>query len=119
METGEILFFIVFIAVFIALVIFIVRIPVIIAKTRGITGGDLSIITILSWLGLIIGITWIVALVCSLVWSAGSNNISASNANSEKSTAFEALEKLGRLKENGVITQQEFEQEKKNIMNSL
>ena len=119
METGEILFFIVFMAIFIAFVIFLVRIPIIIAKTRGITDGDLSVITILSWLGLIIGITWIVALVCSLVWSAGSNNISATSTNSEKSTAFEALEKLGKLKESGVITQQEFEQEKKNIMKSL
>lgn len=119
METGEILFFIICMAILIALIILVVRIPIIIAKTRGIAGGDLSVIAILSWLGLLIGITWIAALVCSLVWSAGSNNISASNANSEKSTAFEALEKLGKLKENGIITQQEFEQEKKNIMSSL
>lgn len=51
----------------------IINIPINIAKNKGVTGGNLTAITILSWLGLFFGITWIIALI--LAYTAD-NNIS-------------------------------------------
>ena len=52
----------------IVFLIFVIQIPIFIARGRGISGSDLTSITVLSWCGIIFGVTWLVALVLSLVW---------------------------------------------------
>ena len=42
--------------------------PIYIAKHRGITDGELTTIKILSWCGLLLLITWFIALILSLIW---------------------------------------------------
>jgi hypothetical protein len=49
-------------------IIFFIRIPIIIAKTGRITGSGLTTIGLLSRSGLLIGLTWLIALVLSWVW---------------------------------------------------
>ena len=103
-------------ALIIFLVIVVTRVPIMIAKSRGITGSELTTISILSWLGLLIGITWIVALVLSLVWKP-SNWIEKDQPRQYNNLSdWETLEKLHILKEQGVITQAEFDMEKIKIM---
>jgi len=99
----------------IALLIFLVQIPVLIARGRGLSASDLTTITILSWFGLIFGVTWFVALVLALVWSS---EMSQEHSKYNKSTgsAADQLEKLYKLKQRGIITQKEFDAEKKKIL---
>ena len=98
------------IALCIAFLILLIRVPIIIAKRRGIIGGNLVTIAILSWLGLLLGITWIIALILSLVWSGGGESIARELANLEK------LERLNKLKKSGAITQREYDSQKKKIL---
>ena len=75
---------------------------------------------------LINGITWIVALVLSLIWqpknwvdkdaTQNKNDIVPSK---EKLTCYEMLEKLSELKEKRIITEEEFKAEKDKIMASM
>lgn len=99
----------------IVLLIFLIQIPVLIARGRSLSASDITTITILSWFGLIFGVTWFVALVLSLVWLS---EISQEHGKYNKSTggAADQLEKLDKLKQRGVITQKEFETEKKKIL---
>ena len=53
----------------VAFLIFIIRIPIIIAKSRKITGSDLTTVAVLSWCSLLFGITWFIALVLSFVYT--------------------------------------------------
>lgn len=106
----------------IVIAILIVRIPIIIAKRRGISGSDLGIISLLSWLGLLLGITWIVALVFSMLWQPKSAAIGTGKmplAGEGQLSSVEALEKLGNLKDKGIITEDEFNREKAKLLNSL
>ena len=43
----------VFLLIILAVVVFVVMVPITIAKKRGICGSELSTITILSWIGLL------------------------------------------------------------------
>lgn len=94
----------------IAFVIFLIRIPIMIAQRRGIGGRNLGIISLLSWLGIFLGITWVAALVLSLAW----NGDTAGHA--DKDDKFNDLEKLHKLKKSGAITEQEFKAHKKKIL---
>jgi len=93
------------IALCIVFIIFLLRVPIMIAKARGIGGGNLTTIAILSWLGILVGITWIVALVFSLVWSTDGGL-----------TALNKLEKLDELKKRGVISSKEYDAAKKQLL---
>lgn len=99
---------------FIAFFILIIRIPIIIAKGRGITGSDMTTIAVLSWFGIFFGLTWVIALVLSLVWG-GSLSIKIENAEQGGET-LDKLEKLHRLKKSGAITKKEFEAQKKKLL---
>ena len=116
---------IVFWLILLAIIIFIIRLPVIIAKNRGISNSELTTISILSWVGLLLGFTWIIALILSLVWQPNnwidkSESENKVNSNNDKSMLnFEKLEKLHSLREKKIITEKEFEQEKKQIMKSI
>lgn len=100
---------------------FMAQIPIWIAKNRGISGGELSTIRILSWCGIIFwGITWLIAIILSLVWQP--NNWVEKNTPDETiipKDNLETLEKLSALKDKGIITDAEFKREKQKIMSNL
>lgn len=95
------MYFVAFVFIFalIMLGVALICIPIMIANARGITGNEKLIITILSWLGILFGVTWVVALVLSLVWGSSKDNL-------------ENLEKLSKLYKDKVITKEEFERQK-------
>ena len=93
--------------------VLIIQVPVFIARARGIYGSDLTTITILSWLGILLGITWIIALILSLVWGPVET---AAAATPGADSDIDKLEQLHRLKKAGAITQKEFDAEKKKIL---
>lgn len=98
----------------------IIQVPIMIAKNRGISGSELSTISILSWCSLIVGITWIIAIILSLVWKP--NNWVEKKTPSETimpKDNLETLEKLSALKDKGIITDAEFKKEKQKIMKNL
>lgn len=101
---------------------FVISIPTTIAQKRGVGGSELTTITILSWCGLLIGVTWFVALVLSLVYKP--QNWIGETASSGKERPMptadvDNLLKLNELKEKGIITQQEFEEQKKKLLASI
>ena len=113
----EIFFFLLIFIFIISMAVFVIQIPIMIAKNRGITGDNLNIIQILSWLGIFMGITWFVALTLSLVWKS-SLSISINNDDKNNFSYLDALDKLNALKEKGIITEEEFKIEKEKIINS-
>ncbi len=100
-----------------AIIYFIIQVPIIIAKKRGIKEGELTAITLLSWCGIFIGVTWIIAIVFALVWHP-TTWIDKEKIHFNSMTNLEILEKLGALKDKGVITEQEFQQEKEKLIKS-
>ncbi len=104
----------IFILLIIALGILFLQIPVMIAKNRGITGSELSTISILSWLSILLGITWFIALILALVYQP-KNWVGKDEDMSE--TDLNKLDKLYELKRKGVISDTEYECEKSNILN--
>ncbi len=100
------------IGIIVSLIIFVIRLPIIIAKNRGITGEELSTITILSWVSLIVGITWIVALVLSLVYKP------KKWIDKDDKLDLNQLEKLYSLKKKGIISDEEYEKEKQKILDT-
>ena len=85
----------------------ILMIPIVIANARGICGGEKTTISILSWMGIFFGITWIVALVLSLVWR-GECGMRESN--------LDKLEKLSRLYRNKSISREEYNEIKSRLL---
>ena len=80
-----------------------------IAKSRGVSGNNLTTISLLSWLGVFLGLTWVIALILALVfhpqtWIQQSSPMTATNV--------DALMKLNELREKGVITEEEFNRQK-------
>lgn len=92
-----------FLIFFMTLIIFCLYVPIMVAKSRGIDGADLTTITVLSWFGVFGGVTWVVALALALIYQP--KNVSD----------VDRLEKLHRLKKSGAISQKEFDSEKKKI----
>ena len=103
------------IAIVLALIvaILIIRIPIVIAKNRGITGGDLTTIGLLSWLGIFFGVTWVVALILAFIWSS---EIRVAVQDGRAADDIDRLEKLHKLKKSGAISQKEFDTEKKKVL---
>jgi protein-S-isoprenylcysteine O-methyltransferase Ste14 len=89
--------------------IFLIQIPMMVARNRNIDGGKYTSIAVLSWFGIICGITWLVALILSLVWAPGADLYA-------NQTDIEKLEKLHKLYKSGAINKQEFDAEKKKIL---
>lgn len=56
--------------IYVAYKIFII--PIGIAKNRNLSGNDLTLITILTWCGLITGVSWFIALLLSLLYRSNS-----------------------------------------------
>lgn len=89
------------------LLIGIISIPIMIAGARGICGGEKATIVILSWLGIFFGVTWVVALILSLLWR-GECIVGGSN--------LDKLEKLAKLYKDKAITKAEFESMKARLL---
>jgi len=51
----------------------IFTIPIIIAKGRGLSGNEVMLIRVLTWCGLITGVTWFIAFLLSILFSKKSN----------------------------------------------
>ena len=116
-EAFDILGNFIFLIIICVVIYWIIQVPIMIAKNRGISEGELQTITILSWCGILIGITWFVALILSLVWTP--KNWIEKKSQEEKllpSNSLESLEKLAALKEKGIITEEEFAREKAKIL---
>jgi hypothetical protein len=92
--------------ILVVVVTLFVNIPIMIARSRGINGSDLSTISILSWSSLLLGITWIVALVLAIVWQP------------KNTSTVDLLHKLHDLFKKGAISKKEFDSEKKKILNN-
>ena len=100
--------------IIIGFLILMVMIPIKVAESRGVKGQSLTTIKVLSWLGLLLLIPWFVALIMSLVCE-----VQKSASLSQKMDYLKELElltKLNELKENGVITQEEYETKKKELI---
>lgn len=100
-----IVFGIIFLAM--ALLVGLIYIPIMIANARGICGGERTAIIILSWFGILFGITWVVALILSLVWR-GECGMRESN--------LDKLDKLSRLYKSHAISRAEYEGIKKKLL---
>lgn len=98
--------------------LFIATIPTTIAKNRGVENGELKTITILSWLGSFFFITWIIALVFACIYKP-TRWINENAHNVNENDAYQSLEKLGNLKEKGLISEDEFNREKNKLMNRI
>ena len=98
------------VALCIAFVVLLIMMPIMIAKTRGIGGGNLTTIIILSWLGIIVGVTWIVALIFSLIWPRDGD------VSTHGISEVDKLAKLHKLKKSGAITQKEYDAAKKRML---
>jgi hypothetical protein len=96
----------------IVLFIYLIQVPVFIARGRGISGAELTTITVLSWCGIFFGITWVVALILALVWQPG---LWLDKGETQGDTADE-LEKLHKLKQKGIISQKEFDAQKRKLL---
>lgn len=101
------LFFIIFLFIF----ILIVRIPIIIAKNRGVGGADLTTIAVLSWLGILFGLTWIAALILALLYEP-----SVSTSSDTKPINADELSQLYALKEQGALSEDEYNRYKKKFL---
>lgn len=104
---GEIFLTFMLMFLFVMLCLSIICIPIMIANVRGICGGEKTAIIVLSWMGVFFGITWIVALILSLVWRGdcfeGIDNL-------------DRLEKLSRLYKDKAITKDEYEKLKSKLL---
>ena len=100
------------------ILLWLIYVPIMIAKRRGISGSELTTISILSWCGILfVGITWIIAIILALVWQPKNwiekgNSSQKASAVAQRLTDLEVLEKLGNLREKGAITEEEFQKEK-------
>jgi CBS domain containing-hemolysin-like protein len=92
--------------------IFVLRIPIIIAKRRGLKESDINVIALLSWISLLVGITWIIALIISLVYQPPQYSIKKQSSLDD----LDELSKLFELKEEGLLSQEEFEKAKKRLL---
>jgi CBS domain containing-hemolysin-like protein len=109
----EILLILLLVVLFFVVFFWFLLLPASIAEKRGVSSEELTTIKVLCWCSLLLGITWLVALVLALVWQPqkwtdkdkGKTNID-----------LDGLEKLYNLKKKGVITKAEFDREKKKLM---
>jgi len=96
-------------------IVLLALVPIIIAKSRGITGSELKTIRILSWVGLLfVGITGCVALVMSLVYQP--QKWIDKEDEEEEEMDLDSLEKLHDLKEKGILSEKEYIREKNKIL---
>ena len=117
-----IILFLLYALFWLCIILWLIYVPIMIAKRRGISGSELTTISILSWCGILfVGITWIIAIILALVWQPQKwieKNASSGEVSTPSNTLadLELLEKLGSLREKGAITEEEFQKEKAKIL---
>ena len=94
-----------------AFIYMVISIPVRIARARGICGRRQDTIRTLSWLGVFFGVTWVAALILSLI-RCGDGNSGCGGCNSR----LDELEKLAKLYRSHVITKAEYEKMKAKLL---
>lgn len=107
---------------FFTLIVWFLHVPILIATKRDIEDPELTTIKILSWCGIFFGITWIIALVLSLIYhpknwidkTALVENNSIQNKITNNN--IDTLIKLNELREKEIITQEEFEKQKEKLL---
>lgn len=90
----------------VVLAIVVMFMPVVIANARGVSGGDMAWIVILSVLGIFFGFTWICALVMAFCFGAEPNR--GDNLNK--------LATAARLYKDKAISKSEYEKLKKKLL---
>ncbi len=103
---SEFLFAFLIMFALVMLCIAIICIPIMIANARGICGSEKTAIIVLSWLGIFFGITWIVALILSIIW----------HGSCVAGDDLDKLEKLARLHKDKVISKDEYEKMKSKLL---
>lgn len=93
--------------------IFVVEIPYKIARSRKASADVLFWIRVLCWLGIFFGLTWIVALIWALIAEKDAT------PSQEASRSLDSLEKLKALYDAGAITQNEYEEKKRILLDRL
>ena len=106
MEIMEIILAFLMIFCIVTICVAFLSIPIMIANARGICGNEKTIITVLSILGIFFGLTWVIALILSLIWTG--DNTDGDN--------LDKLEKLARLYKDKVITKTEYERMKDKLL---
>lgn len=101
----------------IAFSIFMIYVPYLVAKSRDVAKDKRTIIIVLGWAGIFFGITWIIALILAFIYepeiiSQESTAVIHNNANDY----INKLEKLADLKDKGIITKEEFEAKKAELL---
>lgn len=94
---------------------FVIRIPVYIARSRNMNPKDIRTINLLCWCGLLFGITWLIALIWSIV---GNNFLPEIKVKSEapKEDRYAQLERIARLRDSGALSEEEFQEHKTQIL---
>ncbi len=98
------------VAFVIYIIYFIFSLPGKIARKRGLSDDKIAIIVLLEIVGVLIFLLWFVALGLAVFQQPERKSLIATPNN------IDALEKLFRLKEQGIITEEEFQEERKRIM---
>lgn len=107
-ESFEILIMLMLAFLLVVLVVFLIRVPIIVAKSRNVSPEKIGTIALLSWLGLLFGVTWVVALILALIWTP---NILANE------DSLGQLEKAAKLYKDKIITKAEFDKIKSELLN--
>ena len=81
-------------------------IPILIANARGICGAEHTTIVVLSILGVFFGITWLVALILSVVW----------RGECMVEEDLDRLEKAAKLYKSKAISKEEYEKIKSKLL---
>lgn len=110
----ESLFFLLIAICLVCLFFLLLFLPVKIARKRGVSDSDISIIQILCWVSILLGFTWFIALILSLVYKT---KVAVESSN--PSACLDALDKLHTLKEKGIISPEAYESGKAKILQDL
>ena len=113
---ASLLFFI--LAAYLLVWMFVASIPTTIAKNRKVAAAELNTITALSWLGTLFFISWIIAIILACIFKP-TKWIDENAHNVKENDAYQSLEKLGKLKAKGLITEEEFNTEKMKLMGKI
>lgn len=101
------------------LFILLIRVPIMIAKARHVSGGELTTVAVLSWCGIFLGITWFIALILALVYQPSNwvnKEESPADMTKVENRNLDDLDKLYQLKEKGALTEAEFQTQKNKIL---
>ncbi len=111
MDFFSVLLYLLLVVMILFFVVLVIRVPIMIAKVRGVSGDELITISILSWCGLLFGVTWIVAFVLALVYEPDKWI-----GKQSKNLDLDRLEKLHSLMKKGAISKSEYDAERKKLL---